>query len=52
MPGNNIKRCPRWIGIVVYQLGLGSVGPVLSGNIGLLIHRLWQSSHTGHVEVS
>ena len=36
----------------MYQLGLGSVGLVLSGRIGLLIHRIGQSIHVGNYEVS
>ena len=36
----------------MYQLGIGLVDPVLYGRIILLSHRLGQSSHEGHAEVS
>ena len=36
----------------MYQMGLGLVGPVLSGNIGLLSHRMGQSSYARNVEVA
>ena len=34
------------------KMVLGLVGLVMSGSIGLLSHRLGQSSNAGHVEVS
>ena len=37
---------------LLYRLGIGSVGPVLSGPIELLMHRMRHSSHAENFEVA